>query len=294
MDHGDPWRPLSHQLWVVNHFASQRRVMEASPSMWSKLTFDFKAAEAEIRRVQVLDADELTYSLEGDAVSVPVEAVADLQLAASRESTDPLLPMSRLSERRVPAPAAAANVEAETRGAAGAEQPAQGGAAGERSLRARLSVSGQPLVRGGYVGMPCAGCRKPFGQRALSSSITPGGVGMIHNLRGCLDLARRRMEAEAAAAVVSGGGTTAGDQLAADALHCVVIEPDAEVTETTSEWAPVRSGCAQRKAQFRERIGEKRRGRVRRCLAGRCGVTEEHPMVCLGRVDGWPCPSYLH
>ena len=124
-----------------------------------------------------------------------------------------------------------------------------------------------------------------FGRKTLSSSITPGGVGMIHNLRRCLEQARRSMEAEAAAGLVA---------QAADDLQCVVIEPDTVAVERPTDWAPVRSGCAQRKAQFRERVGEKRRERVRLCLAGRCDEADEQPMVCLGRVDGWPCPAFLH
>ena len=61
----------------------------------------------------------------------------------------------------------------------------------------RLSVSGQPLVKGGYAGMKCAGCGAPFGEKAFSTKITPGGVGMIHNRRACLLEARQRMEGEA-------------------------------------------------------------------------------------------------
>ena len=66
--------------------------------MWSKVTFDFKAAEAEIRRrKQALDVEEMTWSLEGDAASE--EALADLRIAADREPVDQLEPMSRLDER---------------------------------------------------------------------------------------------------------------------------------------------------------------------------------------------------
>ena len=39
-----------------------------------------------------------------------------------------------------------------------------------------------------------------FRARTKSTRITPGGVGMIHNARACLDKARRAMEDEAAAA----------------------------------------------------------------------------------------------
>ena len=89
--------------------------------------------------------------------------------------------MSRLAERREapidPPPAVAA-----------VEQPEETAIA-----RPSLSVSGQPLVRGGYEGMKCAGCGDAFGRRAMRTKITPGGFGMIHDSRRCLDLARRAL-----------------------------------------------------------------------------------------------------
>ena len=50
-------------------------------------------------------------------------------------------------------------------------------------------MSGQPVITSSYPGMKCAGCERPFGARTTRTRITPGGVGMIHNLRACLDLA---------------------------------------------------------------------------------------------------------
>ena len=112
---------------------------------------------------------------------------------------------------------------------------------------------------------------------------------MIHNIKDCLTKARRKMEAEANVARPSDTEPPAGD-----ALQCV--EVDAEVPEAGPLMGKslVRDGCAQRKAQFRERIGVNRRERVRQCLAGRCGEAGEVRMVCLGRVDGEPCPATLH
>jgi len=63
-----------------------------------------------------------------------------------------------------------------------------------------ISVSGQPLVRGGYEGMRCAGCGEQFGARGVAVGITPGGVGMIHNTLSCLHAARPAMADEAARA----------------------------------------------------------------------------------------------
>ena len=56
-----------------------------------------------------------------------------------------------------------------------------------QARRNTMSVSGQPLVQGGYEGMRCAGCDQAFGPRGVRTKITPGGVGMIHNKRVCLD-----------------------------------------------------------------------------------------------------------
>lgn len=40
-------------------------------------------------------------------------------------------------------------------------------------------------------------------------------------------------------------------------------------------------GCDKRRQQFRDRLGADRRARVHSCLAGRCGVIDEPPMICL-------------
>ena len=157
--------------------------------------------------------------------------------------------------------------------------------------RFRLSVSGQPVVRSGYDGMMCAGCARPFGRKTMRTLITPGGVGMIHNVRDCLDKARRSMRAEAEAERSAGLGPQEG---MADTLKCVEIESEVPEAGPLMGKSLIRDGCAQRKAQFRERIGPNRRERVRLCLAGRCGETTEVQMVCLGRVDGEPCPATVH
>ena len=41
--------------------------------------------------------------------------------------------------------------------------------------------------------MKCAGCGGAFGPRTMRTRITPGGIGMIHDSRKCLDLARRAL-----------------------------------------------------------------------------------------------------
>ena len=67
-----------------------------------------------------------------------------------------------------------------------------------RPRHGALSVSGQPLVKGGYEGMKCAGCDRAFGPREIRSRITPGGMGMIHNRLMCLHQARAAMQIMAA------------------------------------------------------------------------------------------------
>ena len=92
---------------------------------------------------------------------------------------------------------------------------------------------------------------------------------MIHNVKECLDKARRNLEAEAAdTRLVS---RSPGE----DELRCVEIGPEVPEAEPLMGRSLVRNGCAQRKAQLCERIGEGRRERVRLCLAGQCGETAE-------------------
>ena len=152
--------------------------------------------------------------------------------------------------------------------------------------------------------MKCAGCGHPFGTRSASTRITPGGVGMIHDSRVCLDMARRAMEAMA----LSGGGDPnpqamgEGDpqdistsqmdwDRVAPEMRCPPCDPTPEVA---GAGVLGRDGSAQRKQQLQDRIGPDRRMRVQTCLEGGCGLIDEPQMICLGRVNGAPCPARLH
>ena len=55
----------------------------------------------------------------------------------------------------------------------------------------------------------------------------------------------------------------------------------------------VRTGCDQYRQQLKGVVSAARKERVCACLEGRCTVIED-AMVCLGRVDGNPCPARLH
>ena len=102
---------------------------------------------------------------------------------------------------------------------------------------------------------------------------------MIHNSTRCLTLARRAMVCEAAEASTSLAARGDGS-------------PD-PVSEGAPR-RPIRTGSDQRRAQFADPVSVAARERARKCLAGECGECRETPMVCLGEVDGAPCPARLH
>ena len=132
-----------------------------------------------------------------------------------------------------------------------------------------LSVSGQPLVAGGYEGMRCAGCDRAFGPRETRTKITPGGVGMVHNHRPCLLLAREAMarmaEAEAPGGASSSGSVPAAHQSSdgAEGPVCMPCDPQPTILRAGSS---VRSGSDQRRQQLKNRTGPARRERVDLCL----------------------------
>ena len=116
LDKGQPWRPLSCQLWIVNHFATQRRALGNSAVMWSKVMFDFRSAEVEIRRrAQAIDDFEIPRGLSGDASEPEAlsevdrrdvlgpEAQGEFRAESGRQPVDDLQPMSGLEARREPA-----------------------------------------------------------------------------------------------------------------------------------------------------------------------------------------------
>ena len=98
---GRPYRPFASQLWVVNHFASAQRPYHGKAALWSKVSFDFEAAEQMVRmRRNIINRALAEQELEGDALSTELkEQVRRLLLM---ETADEDLPMSRLDERRDP------------------------------------------------------------------------------------------------------------------------------------------------------------------------------------------------
>ena len=161
--------------------------------------------------------------------------------------------------------------------------------------RTQLSVTGRELTRNSCLTMECAGCGHRLGQ----IPVCPGGRGMIHDSLDCDRLARasleRLIEVEAASPHAEPDRFELGD--GAD-LECVVIE------EPLTAWAaaldaevavPTRTGSDQRRAQLAEQTGPARVAMVRCCLEGRCGVTSETPMTCIGPGAGAaPCGATLH
>ena len=290
LDRGRPWLPFARDLWVVNHFSRDRRSMAARPGHWSRLTFDFRSAEREIRsKKDVVDAVFMRARVDAGVYDEPHASALDEALRGGVPSAEA---MSRLAERQE-APEEPPQV------ITAVEHPE-----GTAVARSSLSVSGQPVVRGGYEGMKCAGCGGAFGPRTMRTRITPGGIGMIHDSRKCLDLARRALRdltlAEGPPETNAEGGRGAdvaappnGEALPALApeVLCPPCDPPRKV-----EGAGVlgRDGSDQRKQQFADRISSDRRARVHTCLQGGCAVQGEAQMICLGRVGGAPCPARLH
>ena len=167
---------------------------------------------------------------------------------------------------------------------AGASAGAKGA---KRAASTRLGVGGQPLVACTYPGMRCAGCGVAFGKRAKTSEITPGGAGMIHTTTRCLELAQEALIRDARGASgrdVQGVGCHEGKSPDA-AVEC-------DVTPRVLT-PPEQRDSEQRRVQLLERLSANRRERVRRCLQGKCGVTHEVAMQCVG-VGGVRCTSRLH
>ena len=138
--------------------------------------------------------------------------------------------------------------------------------------------------------MKCAGCDRAFGPRESRSRITPGGMGMIHNRLMCLHQARAAMQIMAASEEEDGEVRVAQEP-AHNVLVCAPCDPQPEILGAGSM---VRDGSDQRRQQLKNRVGPARQARVSACLAGTCGVVDETPMVCLGMVDGAPCPARVH
>ena len=287
---GRPYRPFASQLWVANHFASAQRPYQGRSALWSRVDFDFEAAEQMVRmRRNILNRSLAEQELQRDELSE--ELKERVRRLLQEESADVDQPMSRLNERREP-PSPGGRLSPGD-DASPSPQVAGSPTLATTASPSRLSITGQPLVRNGYAGMKCAGCGASFGDRTRRTKITPGGVGMIHNSRRCLDKATEALEleaelarAEAAAAEPEGPADEGGADLEAPPPICGVCEDPAP--------RPNRRGSEQRRQQLRETISEMRKKRVRLCLDGRCGVTGEEEMVCLGRVNGQACRATLH
>ena len=285
---GRPYRPFASQLWVANHFASGQRPYKGKSALWSKVNFDFEAAEQMVRtRRNILNRAWAEQELQRDELT---DELKEQVLRLLQVEPDEDQPMSRLDERREPStPEVSSRPD-------GAESPSPGAVGspptGVVASPSRLSITGQPLVRSGYAGMKCAGCGQSFGDRTRRTKVTPGGVGMIHNSRRCLDKATAALELEAeltrAEAEAHEPDGLVGEETGSDtpAVVCGVCEDPGP--------RPNRRGSEQRRQQLRETISEMRKKRVRLCLDGRCGVTGEEEMVCLGRIDGQACQASLH
>ena len=142
----------------------------------------------------------------------------------------------------------------------------------------------------------------------LAAAGAEGGEGgsesdeSLHQLRAqteeLIDALQERMaEAEAASGPPSSEGESAAPQAAGagESQVCVPCDPQPTILGAGSS---VRSGSDQRRQQLKNRTGPARRERVDLCLQGRCGVVADthglSPMVCLGMVNGAPCPARLH
>ena len=115
---------------------------------------------------------------------------------------------------------------------------------------------------------------------------------MIHNTRACLDKARAKLPNTPPLEGLGGGGVHA----MTDSEVLTERPGDAVQSEVIDREPQARSGCDQRRQQFKEGISEDRCARMCACLEGRCSFTDadEAPMMCVGRINGAPCPARLH
>ena len=120
---------------------------------------------------------------------------------------------------------------------------------------------------------------------------------MIHDKRSCLDKAREAMEEQARgeAEEAREGATEVSEATSAVEVSEIPSggRPADEVVLTAADKGLVRTGCDQYRQQLKGTISEARKERVCACLEGRCTVVED-AMVCLGRINGNPCPKRLH
>ena len=170
LNKGLPWLPYSSELWVVNHFSRDRRSAAKSPGRWTRLVFDFRAAEREIRAKKALiNAVFMRTRLDEGVYEEPFRSELEEALKGGTPNAEP---MSRLRERSI--------TEGHQTADEGGEASAPAVTAVElpdatASARACMSVSGQPIVRGGYEGMRCAGCGHTFGKRSASTCCRGAG-----------------------------------------------------------------------------------------------------------------------
>ena len=153
LDKGHPWLPYSSELWVVNHFSRDRKSAAGRSDRWTRLVFNFREAEREIRAKKALvDAVFMKTRLEEGAYDEPFRSELERALEDGVPTEEP---MSRLRERRVmeeaPSPSDDVSSTSSSPVVVAVEQPEEAAAA-----RSMLSISGQPIVRGGYEGMKCA------------------------------------------------------------------------------------------------------------------------------------------
>ena len=236
------------------------------------------------------------------AAEPPQETRTSAEIRAATEAAvladdDAVEPMSRLFLHRPAAPSRSEEPvsPAASDASSGGGTPSRPSPVARRaSQRTRLSVTGRELVRNTADGMLCAGC----GLRLGRSMVCPGGDAMIHDSSVCDRLARARLaqraiDEAAAEAVSAGDPAVGGDATGPTSPAPAAAEAQAERHEPKQ--APARTGSDQRRNQLGEQLSEARRSMVQRCLDGRCGVTTEVPMTCMGPGRGAPeCGAVLH
>ena len=310
-----PFLPSCDGLWLVNHHDVTVDLREGRVTSDRRVLFDCRAAEAEIRAMSehfsrdvASDFDAgaaAAFLAEAEAVveevappSTPVagERAADLEVDAE------LQPVSGLRARR--GREAAATLPSPPHGAALTQSA-------PRAARRPQSVTGQPLVRGSYHAMPCAGCGAALGSGWVCR--TERGDAMMHNDARCAELARRQQaptydappeevaaEAEAEDAIEIAVAAEMERMRVQDETQDAAAAAGAEAAERARvAQAVARDGSDQRRAQLASSISSRRCERVRACIEGRCGEDgTETPMVCLGTAlgvaGGAPCPARLH
>ena len=264
-----PWQIKAERLWSVDHLVKEAeptwkqtsvRRGEGQAAQWARKAFHFDYREAE----RQIAAEMARESRSAEVASAATEvARAPLRAGITAEEAEELAGgavRKQVAALNLAAARSSADEAAEARNRAPQQKP-------QATEPARPKDKGN---RAGHIcrypGMACYGCKRIFD---VDERINPGQGGMVCANNTCAHLARTRLLSEIKAKATEKRASS-GSQL-------------------TSE---------KREAQLAHRFSDQRLEMACKCMRGRCTVTDEQRIFCVGARNATgerePCGVGLH